>query len=208
MKPFPPDPPRPPSLTFPALKTVAVILAGGAASRMGGGDKPLLALHRGTILDEILRRVRPQVDAVALSVRRPSDRFAAIGLPQIPDSLGEGPLAGIAAALAWAENAGASTLLVIPGDTPFIPADLVSRLGAPPAVAQAGGRAHHLVCLLPVMIRPVLVAWLAQGHTRAGAFMDVIAARRVAFDDPSAFRNINTPEDLDAARRHPDTASL
>jgi molybdopterin-guanine dinucleotide biosynthesis protein A len=103
---------------------------------------------------------------------------------------------------------GASFLLVVPGDTPFIPRDLVARLGAPPALAEAGGRAHHLVCLLPVMIRPVLVAWLAQGHTRAGEFMNLIAARRVAFSDPSAFLNINTPEDLDAASRHPDTAKL
>jgi molybdenum cofactor guanylyltransferase len=187
----------------PALTSYGVILAGGAASRLGGGDKPLLPLGNGTVLDEILRRLRPQVDAVAISVRTATDRFAAFGLPMIPDAEGAGPMAGVAAALHWAETAGASSLLVVPGDTPFLPPDLAARLAPPPAVAEAGGRVHNLVCLLPVMIRPVLVAWLAQGHTRAGEFLSAIAARRVVFDDPSAFLNINTPDDLDAARRSP-----
>jgi molybdopterin-guanine dinucleotide biosynthesis protein A len=179
----------------------AVVLAGGRASRLGGCDKPLLALGADTVLAEILRRLAGQVDAVCLSTGGDVARFAAFGLPVVADNAGAGPLAGVSAALGWAAGAGATELLVVPGDTPFLPADLAQLLGPGPSVAVAGGRVHHLVCRLPVMIRPVLVAWLAQGHTRAGAFLDAASVRHVAFDAADAFLNINTPDDLAAARR-------
>jgi molybdopterin-guanine dinucleotide biosynthesis protein A len=100
-------------------------------------------------------------------------------------------------------------LLVVPGDTPFLPHDLAARLAPAPSVAVAGGRSHHLVCRLPVMCGPVLAAWLAQGHTRAGDFLRLIGARPVAFDDPAAFLNINTPDDLaEARKRFPGPVSL
>lgn len=183
-----------------AVNIAAVVLAGGRASRLGGGDKTLLPLGRATVLAEILRRLHGQADAICISANGDPARFAGYGLQVVADGAGQGPLAGVAAALGWAEAAGARNLLVVPGDTPFLPGDLAMRLDPGPSVAVAGGRAHHLVCFLPAMIRPVLVAWLAQGHTRAGAFLDVIAARHVAFSDASAFHNINSPDDLAAAR--------
>ena len=161
----------------------------------------MLALGTDTVLAEIVRRLAGQVDTVCLSIRGDEARFASFGLPVVADDLGAGPLAGVSAALRWAAGIGATELLVVPGDTPFLPADLARLLAPGPSVAVAGGRVHHLVCRLPVMIRPVLVAWLAQGHTRAGAFLDAAGARHVTFDAADAFLNINTPDDLAAARR-------
>jgi molybdopterin-guanine dinucleotide biosynthesis protein A len=188
----------------------AVILAGGRATRLGGADKTLLPLNGTTPLGHLLRGLRDQAHPICLSANGDPARFAAYGLPVIADThSGLGPLAGVAAALAWAEAQGAETMLVVPADTPFVPLDLAARLSPAPSVAEAGGRTHHLVCLIPVMSRPVLVSALAQAHTRAGDFLDAIGARRVVFDDPDAFLNINTPDDLaEARRRLPGTASL
>jgi molybdopterin-guanine dinucleotide biosynthesis protein A len=160
-----------------AVVPAAVVLAGGRASRLGGCEKPLLGLGATTVLGEVLRRLRPQAGAICLSANGDPVRFAAYGLPVLPDDVpGQGPLAGVAAALAWAEALGAAELLVVAGDTPFVPEDLAAALGPAPAVAEAGGRIHHLVCRLPVMSRPVLVAALARGHTRAGDFLTAIGA--------------------------------
>jgi molybdopterin-guanine dinucleotide biosynthesis protein A len=185
------------------MTLAAAILAGGAATRLGGADKALLDLAGRTALDHLLRRLSPQAGPICLSANGDPSRFAATRLPVIADDpvhRGMGPLAGLAAALAWAQAQGAETLLAVPADTPFIPPDLAARLAPAPSLAEAGGRAHHLVCLLPVMSRPVLVARLAQGHTRAAEFLTAIGARRVVFSDPTAFININTPDDLARAR--------
>ena len=192
------------------LKLAAVILAGGGAVRMGGGDKALLPFGSETLLDALLRRLRPQAGTIAISANGDPARFARFGLPILPDEHpGMGPLAGIAAALAWAAAAGATDLLVVPADTPFIPADLAERLHPAPSMAAAGGRSHNLVCRLPVMCGPLLAARLRQSHTRAGDFLRLINARPVAFDDPAAFLNINTPDDLEQARaRFPGPACL
>ena len=165
---------------------------------MGGGDKTALAVGGATVLDLLIARLAPQVDRICISTNAHQihPRY-----PVIHDAPGAGPLAGLAAALAWAAAQHASELLCVPGDTPFIPLDLATRLAPGPSVAAAGGRTHHLVCRLPVMCAPVLAAWLAQGHTRAGDFLRSIGARPVAFDDPAAFLNINTPDDLAEARR-------
>jgi molybdopterin-guanine dinucleotide biosynthesis protein A len=118
----------------------------------------------------------------------------------LSDDTRMGPLAGIVAGLGWAAAQGFATLLIVPGDTPFLPRDLLARLGAAPAVAEAGGRVHHLVCHLPVMSGPVLAAALARGHSRVGEALEALGARRVAFDEASAFLNINTPQDYREAR--------
>jgi molybdopterin-guanine dinucleotide biosynthesis protein A len=193
------------------MKPAAVVLAGGAGTRLGGADKALLDLGGVTALGHLLRRLAPQAGPICLSANGDPARFAATGLAILPDDpahRGMGPLAGLAAALAWARAQGADTLLVVPADTPFIPADLAARLAPAPAAVEAGGRVHHLVCLLPVMSRPVLVASLAQGHTRAAEFVTAIGTRRVVFSDAQDFLNINTPDDLARARARAGPVSL
>ena len=192
--------------------TLAVVLAGGLARRMGGGDKPLRLLGGRPLLGHVLARIAPQVAAVVLNANGDPARFAAFGLPVVPDDLPDhpGPLAGILAALDWAAAARPDCLWVLsaPGDCPFLPEDLAARLhaareaaGVPLACARSGGQAHPPVGLWPVALRGALRAALLAGERKIDRWT---ARHGVAMADwPAAprdpFFNANAPEDLDAA---------
>jgi molybdopterin-guanine dinucleotide biosynthesis protein A, proteobacterial len=182
----------------------AVILAGGRATRMGGGDKPLISLRGKPLLDHVIARIDPQVEAMAISANGDAARFAAYGLPVLPDATGDypGPLAGIVAGMDWAAAKGFTHLLSVPGDTPFLPADLVIRLARHPfAMPESQGRKHPVVALWPVMLRDGVRKALAAGERRVGRVAADFGARTVRFDGPEdPFFNVNTPEDLDAAQ--------
>ncbi len=191
--------------------TVAVILAGGEARRLGGIDKTLIALGGTPVLSLILRRLRPQVPRIALSANGDPARFAGFDLEVLADLRpGIGPLAGLLRGLDWAAGQGAEALLTVPGDTPFIPADLLARLSPAPAVAASAGRRHHLVATWPVAWRRPLADYLdglaADAPRRvhgARAFADGPARsmREVVFaaDPVDPFFNVNTPSDRLAA---------
>ncbi len=180
-----------------------IILAGGRSLRMGGGDKTLLPLAGRPMLAHVVARLAPQVDALALSANGDPARFAAFALPVLADSLPDhpGPLAGILAGLDWAAALGAATLVTVPGDTPFLPANLVAALAA-----AAADRPAYVVtpdpqpacALWPVALRPALAAALAAGERRVRAFADAHGAATVPLP-PEGFRNLNTPADLVAA---------
>ncbi len=197
----------------------AGVLVGGAGSRMAetafewrAGQvfhKPLLGFRPDgedgddVVLNHVLARVRPQVQSVCLCAHDHVLPWTRFGLPVVLDehrAARRGPLAGIVAGLAWAEEQGLDTLLIVPGDTPFLPRDILQALGEAPAVAEAGGRVHNLVCHLPVMARPILAAALACGHSKVGQALEALGARRVAFADAAAFFNINTLQDYWQAR--------
>ena len=112
----------------------ALVLAGGQATRMGGGDKPLLALAGQSLLQRILTRLGAETQRVAISANGDPARFAAFRRPVLPDGrfLGQGPLAGVLAGLDWAAAQGCNTLLTVPGDTPFIPSGLAAALAPCP----------------------------------------------------------------------------
>ena len=78
---------------------LGVILAGGKASRMGGGDKSLLPLAGRRIIDHVLERLQLQVSDLALNANGDPTRFTEFGLPIVADSVSEfpGPLAGVLA---------------------------------------------------------------------------------------------------------------
>ncbi|NND18785.1 MAG: molybdenum cofactor guanylyltransferase, partial [Silicimonas sp.] len=109
---------------------VGVILAGGQATRMGGGDKGLLKLGNSTILGHVIERFSPQVDAMALNANGDPDRFQGVGMPVLPDSFKgfPGPLAAVLAGLDWAAEMGATHMVTAAADTPFFPGDLVPAL--------------------------------------------------------------------------------
>jgi molybdopterin-guanine dinucleotide biosynthesis protein A len=181
-----------------------LILAGGGARRMGGGDKPLVRLGAGTLLDHVIAAVAPQVRALALSANGDPARFAAWGLPVLADAVaGCGPLGGMLAGLRWAAGEGAQALLVVPGDTPFLPPDLAGRLGgagAGIAYAASGGRAHYAVALIDVGLADDLAAAVGGGVRAIREWMvghRAVAVAWVGGLDP--FENVNTPEDLAAA---------
>ncbi|MFP4273401.1 MAG: molybdenum cofactor guanylyltransferase MobA [Paracoccaceae bacterium] len=195
---------------------VGVILAGGLARRMGGGDKGLHDLAGMPVLSHVIERIAPQVAALALNANGDPKRFAEFGLPVLPDPLPDhpGPLAGLLAGLDWAAGRGAETLVTVPSDTPFLPCDLVPRLllaaeGAASGVAIAatdgpeGPRPHPVCGLWPVGLRAPLRVWLAEGKARVGQWAEERAAAEAVFpaEEPDPFFNLNTPEDLAQARR-------
>ncbi|MEM7693843.1 MAG: molybdenum cofactor guanylyltransferase MobA [Pseudomonadota bacterium] len=190
------------------MRPAGVILAGGLARRMGGGDKCLVPLGHAPMLTHIIARLRPQVDALALNANGDPTRFAAFNLPVLPDPLPDnpGPLAGILAGLTFAQAQGASHVVSVAGDTPFFPADLVARLSAASApIALAATREdgtvrrHPTFGLWPVSAADDLLAALHDGVRKVVVFADAVGAETVVFDDDDPFFNVNRPEDLEAA---------
>ena len=189
----------------------AVILAGGAARRMGGGDKGLLPLGSGTVLSSVAARLAPQAGALALNANGDPARFAALGLPVLPDTVAgrPGPLAGVLAAMRWAGAAGAGRVATAAADTPFLPADLVARLsagGSGIVIASApdperGTARHPVFALWPVALADALEAALSGGVRKVLAFADAQGWDEARFPDGAAFFNVNTPGDLEEARR-------
>ncbi len=179
-------------------RVAALILAGGQATRMGGGDKPLRLVAGRSMLDRILDRLTPDHGHIAISANGDPARFAT-HWPVLPDPIpGQGPLGGVLAGLEWAVSIGAAALLTVPGDTPLIPRRLAHSLSPAPAVAESAGRRHHLVALWPADAAPALRAWLNQpGPHKVRSFAETLAMRAIAFPgDP--FLNANTPADLAA----------
>ena len=189
---------------------LGVILAGGLATRMGGGDKALLDLGGSTLLDQVLERLGPQVPAIALNANGDAARFAAFDLPVLPDSIEgfAGPLAGVLAGLDWAAGQRAEAIVTVAADTPFFPRDLVARLVAasegqekPLVLAATADGRHPTFGLWPVALRDDLRAALDGGLRKVVQWTDAHGGREALFDGPDdPFFNVNTPEDLDKAR--------
>lgn len=183
-----------------------VILAGGLATRMGGGDKCLLPLGGAPMLEGIIARLQPQVSALALNANGDAARFARFGLPVVADSVEgfAGPLAGVLAGLDWAAEQGIESIVTAAGDTPFFPQDLVARLLVategmehPLALAATPDGRQPTFGLWPVALRHDLRAALEGGLRKVVMWTDTHGGRVAEFDgagDP--FFNINTPEDL------------
>lgn len=184
-----------------------MILAGGASRRMGGVDKGLRLLNGRPLLAHVIDRVAPQCDVLAINSNSPAEGVAALGLPVLPDSLPgrPGPLAGVLVAMDWAAASGSDAVVTVPGDTPFLPGDLIPRLmlrseDAPgvPVVAQSGGRLHPVAALWPVALRDRLSAALVSGVRRMTDWTEDAGAIAETFPEtePDSFFNVNTPEDL------------
>ncbi|PXW79555.1 molybdenum cofactor guanylyltransferase [Ruegeria sp. P4] len=200
---------------------LGVILAGGLATRMGGGDKGLLSLGGESLLSRVIDRLSPQVAGLALNANGDAARFAGLGLPVVADTIEgfAGPLAGVLAGLDWAAEQGAEAIVTAAADTPFFPHDLVARL-----VAASEGQSHPLVLattpksgdevlksggkgrvnrhptfgLWPVALRADLRAALTGGLRKVVLWTDQHGGREALFEaepfDP--FFNVNTPDDL------------
>jgi molybdopterin-guanine dinucleotide biosynthesis protein A len=184
----------------------ALILAGGRGTRLGNVDKAFLPLAGQPLLAHLLPRLSPQTPHIAISANGDPTRFSPYALPVLPDApdhAGKGPLAGVAAGLAWARGIGAGSLLTVPVDTPFIPADLLSRLSPGPAAAAWQNRQNHLVAHWPIEFLPALTKFLAtQSAYKVRDALRLAGAAQIHFADAQdPFLNINTPEDFRAAER-------
>lgn len=212
----PPDPvERVPIMTDTAGKTLGVILAGGQARRMGGGDKGLLDLEGRKLLEEVIARAAPQCDDLVINANGPPERFASYGLPVVADSLADfpGPLAGVLAGMDHAAPRGYSHVLSLAADTPFFPLDLGEKLRAAtrpdqPIAISATREGDRLIRQPTFALWPVALREDLRDGLRAGLSKILLWAERhgyglVPFDtdghDP--FFNVNTAEDLAQARR-------
>jgi molybdenum cofactor guanylyltransferase len=154
-----------------------VLLAGGLARRMGGGDKPMRTIAGKTILERVIARLKPQCSPLILNANGDPARFASFGLPVIADTVADfpGPLAGILAALDWmaTHRPEVKHVLSAAADCPFLPRDLVARLeaarraeNAELAVASSGGQTHPVIGLWSVRLRGELRHALVEEDVR------------------------------------------
>lgn len=201
-----------PSETPPVL---GLLLAGGQAQRMGGGDKALRPLGGETLLARVLDRVSLQVRRVILNANGDPARFAGFGLPVVADSIPgfAGPLAGVLAGVEWAKTHAPdlSWVASFATDAPFVPRDLVARLMAAVhaekaqlACAASGGRTHPVFGLWPVSLAENLRhALVDEGVRKVEDWMRRFSVAVVEYPvrpvDP--FFNANRPEDLAQAER-------
>src|SRR4051812_33159672 len=192
------------------MKPPCVILAGGRSSRMGGGDKCLLPLAGKSMLAHVLDRVSPQVSTILINSNSPPDRFITFGRPVLPDVIGgfQGPLAGLLTGMRWAAQAGASHMISVACDTPFLPHDLVQRLyaglgGNEIAIACDLERSHPVIGLWPTALAGRLAHDMEQHDIRGmHQWLRSFAFGEVAFA-ASHFSNLNTPAELRAAEAGP-----
>ena len=195
--------------------TVGVVLAGGLARRMGGGDKPMRRIGGRTILDRVVERMAPQCDGLVINANGDASRFAGPGLPVIADTVEDnpGPLAGVLAALEWvaANRADARWVASVAGDCPFLPENLVERFHAARraqdaelCVAESGGRTHPVIGLWSVGLRKELRrALVEEGVRKIDRWTARYRLATVAWpaDPVDPFFNANTEEDLAEAER-------
>ena len=195
--------------------TLGLVLAGGLARRMGGGDKALLKIGGETILERVLARLGPQCERIILNANGDPARFARFGLPVIADDIPDfaGPLAGILAGLDWAAKHASEVewIASMPGDCPFVPRDLVARLhaarskaGTPLACAKSGDWRHPVAGLWPVSLRSELRrALIEEGLHKIEVWTSRHGVALAEWSDRPAdpFFNVNRPEDLAEAER-------
>jgi len=206
------------------VRPLGVILAGGLARRMGGGDKSLLSLGASSrVLDQVIARLGEQVDQMVLNANGDLARFDEFGLPVVADSLDGflGPLAGVLAGLDYAAEHRFDHIVSVAADTPFFPTNLVSALetaskhmDVPIALAATkieGGETvrHPTFGLWPVALRDDLRSALQDGLRKVVLWTDQHGAETHVFEsgDIDPFFNINTPEDLELANKMMETLS-
>ncbi len=198
---------------------VGAILAGGLSRRMGGGDKAFLRLGGATLIEHIMRRLQTQVMELVVSANGDLSRFDFLGVPVIADAITghAGPLAGIAAVMAWTRThrPEARYIATAACDTPFFPADLVKALGEAAderngaiGLAASNGKLHPVFGLWPVSLSGALEEALRTGTRKVTSWAEQCGYATADFGNLHAdgltidpFFNINTPEDLAQAER-------
>lgn len=191
-------------MTRPIKRDITgLILAGGRATRMGGADKGLVAIGGKPMVQHVIDRLRPQVGGLIISANRNRDQYARLAARVVADEHGAheahaGPLAGMLAGL---RAATVGWVACVPCDAPRMPVDLVVRLAgglddASAAVARTVDGVQPVFCLLSTRLAADLARKLRAGENKTEAWLRSVDAVVVDFEDPSAFANVNSPEDL------------
>jgi len=189
------------------MKPPCVILAGGRSSRMGGGDKCLLPLMGEPMLAHVLERMLPQCSDILINSNSEPELFSRFGIAVAADLTDgfQGPLAGLLTGLRWARARGASQVVSVACDTPFLPDDLVLRLSdaltvqdAQIAIATDDEYSHPVIGLWPITLTDRLETDLRGGTRAIYRWLSAFRVVEVRFA-ARHFQNINTPADLQAA---------
>jgi len=184
-------------------RITGLILAGGLARRMGGGDKGLRPFRGKPMVAHAILRLARQVDCLIINANQNPDAYGQFGYPVIADAISgfAGPLAGLHAGLLAAQT---PLLVTAPCDSPFLPLDLVSRLSsalaeesADLAVAKTGDQPHPVFSLVRREVLGSLSDFLESGGRKIDRWYAALKVVEVPFPDEAAFANINTPEELD-----------
>jgi molybdopterin-guanine dinucleotide biosynthesis protein A len=185
---------------------LGVILAGGQAARMGGGDKCLLTLGGQTLLKRVIDRLEPQTDGVILNANGDATRFADYNVAVVADSITgfAGPLSGVLAGMDHAASTGHSHIITAAADTPFFPCDLTPQLlfaaeDTGIALAASPSGRQPTFGLWPVALREDLRSALTDGLRKVVIWTQKHNAGSAKFPLDAAFFNVNTPEDLATA---------
>lgn len=185
------------------MSITGIILAGGKGRRMGGVDKGLVDFLGKPLVTHVIQRLSPQVDEILINANREIESYSAFGHEVIQDDIEgfAGPLAGLHKGMMMARH---PYVMTVPCDSPLIPMSLVSRLmrglsdhDADVAVAKTGAQAHPVFCLCRKTLLPNLENFLQGGGRKIDAWYGNLDAVEILFDDnPQAFTNINTHEEL------------
>ena len=194
-----------PPVTAHRSPVTGVILAGGRGSRMGSVDKGLKLLRGKPMVQWVAERFAPQVSEMLVNANQNIEKYQLLGYRVIPDEIGgfAGPLAGLHRGLSEARH---ELVATSPCDSPFLPLDLIARLhaamtkvGAELTVAKTGDQPHPVFCLCRRTVLPGLTEFLAGGGRKIDAWYAKLKIVEVLFDDqPDAFSNINTEDELRA----------
>jgi len=183
-----------------------LILAGGRGTRMGTVDKGLQTLHGEPLVQHVLHRLAPQVGPLLINANQHLDEYRQFGVPVISDALPghAGPLAGLQAGLQACDT---EFMATAPCDSPFLPADLVTRLmtallerEADIAVAVTGAgeqrQQHPVFCLLRSSLARHLDNYLQEGNRKFSLWYASLLVVEVHFENEQSFLNINTLDEL------------
>lgn len=190
-------------MSHPSPTITTVILAGGAARRMGGEDKGLTPLNREAMIAHVIKRLAGQSSSLLINCNRSQQEYARFGYPLIEDTIagGLGPLAGVLSALEHSDN---DYVLSVPCDTPLLPTDLIERMqqaleqqGVEACTVNDGERLHPVVLLVKRSVLPGLRNYLEDGGRKVHDWFYSVPHCSADFSDqPEAFVNINTPQQL------------
>lgn len=199
------------------IKSAVILLAGGQARRMGGGDKNLMMLAGKSVLQHVLDRVDFNGRPLMINANGDPSRYAEFGLPVRADVIDgyAGPLAGIVTGFEWVatNHPDCTHLISLATDAPFLPSDLMAKLeagldarndtGADIAQAMSLTRRHPVFAIWPVALTAVLRhAVIDDGLRKIDDFTDRYQCVTVEFTgEPDPFMNLNRPDDFDLAQQ-------
>ncbi|MFZ6742701.1 molybdenum cofactor guanylyltransferase MobA [Undibacterium sp. JH2W] len=187
-----------------------LVLAGGRGTRMGELDKGLQSLHGKAMVLHVLQSLAAQSVSIMISANQNIDTYQEFGFPVWPDHMQgfAGPLAGIQTGLLHCTT---PYLLCAPCDSPFLPTDLGNRLSSAllqnnadlaVAVTQESRngmqqkQSHPVFALMKTTVLTGLTAYLENGGRKMQVWHASLQMCEVLFEDNTAFRNINTLEEL------------